>query len=173
MASKTIQISARISHEDAEFISQLKIEGAKTPSDKLRSIITDARSRHDGMHDYSGCYKSIQNLILPVLEKIRHLELDCQQHSDFVIRFLEWAPDIIAYAVSSIPAKSNENTQNELIKYEKELVKRVFRLFTSALQMGITPYCPCYDPKIISKEIDPILALTDIINSTQNKEKAK
>ncbi len=173
MVQKTVQLSARISYEDAEFISQLKIEGAKTPSDKLRSIITDARNRHDGMHDYNGCYKLIQNLILPILEKIRHHELNHHQHSEFIIRFLEWAPDIIAYVVSSVPDEKNKNIKEELIKYENEITERVFRLFVSVLQMGITPYCPCYDPNIISNKIDSILTLTNIIDKTKNKEKAK
>ena len=64
MASKTVQISARISNEDAEFLSKLTINGAKTPSDKLRAIITQTRKRSIEIQDYTGCYKLIQDLVL-------------------------------------------------------------------------------------------------------------
>lgn len=173
MSSKTVQISARISDEDAEFISQLKIEGAKTPSDKLRTIISETRRRNEDMYDYGGCYKIIQNLTLPLLEKIRHYELDYQLHSELVIRFFEWVPDIIAFAVSAIPDEEGQDTREGLKKYEKELIGRIFRLFGSVLQMGVTAQSPCYDPGIISKEISPILSLANIINETNNREKKK
>ena len=67
MPSKTVPISARISHEDAEFISQLKINEATTPSDKLRAIISDAKRQRLRTQDYRGCFQMIQELLMPVI----------------------------------------------------------------------------------------------------------
>ena len=42
MAGKSLPFSVRLPHEDAEFIAGRHIDGAKTPSGKMRSIILDA-----------------------------------------------------------------------------------------------------------------------------------
>ena len=66
--SKTVSISARISHEDAEFLSSLTIEGATTPSDKLRALLADARQRHAGLQDYSSNLSHSNAQLGPVLD---------------------------------------------------------------------------------------------------------
>jgi len=57
---KKIQIGARISPEDADFLNLLEINGAKTPSDKLRAIIEEARLRREYSHEFTGSYRMIQ-----------------------------------------------------------------------------------------------------------------
>ncbi len=167
MASKTVQISARISNEDAEFLSKLAVNGAKTPSDKLRAIITQTRKRSIGIQEYTGSYKMIQDLVLPMNETIRKHELDQAVHSEFIIRFFEWLPDLVAYAVSSVPTKETEKIKTELETYEQGLADRVFRFFESVMQMGVGDKNPCYNPEIISQKLAPILNLSTIINSLQ------
>ena len=39
VSGKTIPFSARISVEDADFISTLEFDGARTPSEKLRGLL--------------------------------------------------------------------------------------------------------------------------------------
>lgn len=163
MASKTVQISARISREDAEFLSKLSIDGAKTPSDKLRAIITQARQRSIGTREYTGTYKMIQDLVLPVSEHIRKCELDQTSHSAFIFRVLEWLPDFTAFVTSSLPEEQKVGL--DLEEYEKGVVNRVFTLFESIMQMGVGAKNPCYDPDIISKKLESILALSKIINT--------
>lgn len=169
MASKTVQISARISNEDAEFLSKLTINGAKTPSDKLRAIITQTRKRSIEIQDYTGCYKLIQDLVLPMNETIRKHELDQAVHSEFITRFFEWLPDLVAFAVSSVPTKETETIKKELEAYEQGLADRVFRFFESVMQMGVGEKNDCYTPDIISKKMEPILNLSKIINSLQKQ----
>lgn len=169
MGAKSVQLSARISNEDAEFLSQLNINGAKTPSDKLRAIITQARKRSVGIQDYSGCYKMIQDLSLPISEAIRKHEFDHHIHSELIIRFFEWLPDMVAFAISSVPEENRENIKSELELYEKGLANRMFGLFESLMQMGVGTKNPCYDPEILFEKIEPVLALAKII-TTINKQ---
>ena len=97
MVEKTVTLSARIPQEDAVFISQLKINGAKTPSDKLRAILGEARRRHESLHDYRGCMEMVQGLITPVSAQTRALELNERIHSELVSRVFEWLPDMMAF----------------------------------------------------------------------------
>jgi len=171
MSSKTIPISARISHEDAEFISQLKINGATTPSDKLRAIIADARRLRSRSRDYRGCFQMIQELVLPVIEAIRQVELDSHEHSELITRAVEWLPDALAYIVSSAPQSPDEDSVEKLHRLEQGLADRVFGLIESVLQMGVTKRCPCYDTDTISQRVEPILELSQVIAITSNRKK--
>ena len=42
-ATNRIPVSVRITQEDADFIAELKIEGANTPSEKIRELLKQAR----------------------------------------------------------------------------------------------------------------------------------
>lgn len=171
MSSKTVSISARITHEDAEFISQLKINGAKTPSDKLRAIIADARRRDSRTQDYRGCFQMIQEIMKPVIEKIRHAELENNVHSELITRCVEWLPDTIAYTVSSVHEFENAGSRDQLENTESGVSDRVFRLMESVMQMGITRRCPCYDEDAISNRIHPILELSNVIMATSKSKR--
>lgn len=167
MNSKMVQIGARIPQEDAEFISQLNISGATTPSDKVRAIIADARRRKQGAQDYQAGLNMMNELLGPVITQVRQLELKQQVHSELVSRTLEWLPEILAFAVSNSSKLQEDNGTRALGRFEQSLADRVFRLMESILQMGVTQRCPCYDRRTILDRIDPILDLTRVINQTQ------
>ena len=54
LSTKTVPLSVRVPYEDAEFIAGLHVNGANTPSDKLRAIINQARRRHQGGQDFGS-----------------------------------------------------------------------------------------------------------------------
>ena len=163
-----VQIGARIPQEDAEFISQLKVNGATTPSDKVRAIIAEARRRQQGAQDYQAGLNMMNELLGPVITHVRQLELKQQVHSELVSRTLEWLPEVLAFAVSSTSGLQDDKDVNALGHFEQSLADRVFRLMESILQMGVTQRCPCYDRRTILDRIDPILDLTRVINQTRN-----
>ncbi|MDX1407166.1 MAG: hypothetical protein R3330_03505 [Saprospiraceae bacterium] len=168
MSAKMVQIGARIPQEDAEFISQLKVNGATTPSDKVRAIIAEARRRQQGAQDYQAGLNMMNELLGPVITHVRQLELKQQVHSELVSRTLEWLPEVLAFAVSSTSGLQDDKDVNALGHFEQSLADRVFRLMESILQMGVTQRCPCYDRRTILDRIDPILDLTRVINQTRN-----
>lgn len=171
MPSKQVTISARISHEDAEFLSQIEINGAKTPSDKLRAVIAEARLRRNRPLDYAGCFQMIQEIILPLIQEIREKEVENDVHSEVISRLAEWMPDALAFLISYFhQTKTKDDTQN-MLQLEQGLVERIIRLMESFLQLAVTRHCPCYQPDVIQKKIMPILDLCDIISSRRQSEK--
>ena len=52
--AKTVPISVRVSNEDAEFIATLQIDNAVTPSDKVRSLIKEAKQKKERVVSYEG-----------------------------------------------------------------------------------------------------------------------
>jgi hypothetical protein len=168
MPSKSITISARIAHEDAEFLSQLNIDGAATPSDKLRALITEARKRKEQPRDYGGCLMMIQELLAPVLTQVRQAELAEKVHSELLTRTFEWLPEMVAYLLAGAPQAEAEWTADILVEYEYGLADRLFRLISSLLQLGVTPQCPCYSADAVARRIAPVLDLAEVI-SKQNR----
>lgn len=172
MASKTVSISARISHEDAEFLSQLKINGATTPSDKLRRIIAEARQKSVQRHDYLGYLNIVEDLISPTRENVKNAENQLQIHSEVVTRLTEWLPDIFAYILSASTPEEDLSPEM-LVQIEEGLANRIFRLTESVLQMGVTKRCPCYNDKLIAESIEPVLDLAQVIILSHKKKEDK
>ena len=173
MAAKTVTISARIPREDAEFISQLQVNGATTPSDKLRSIIDEARRRQLGKQDYRGCITMMQDLISPVSTQTREQEHTRHVHSELVTRTLDWLPDTMAFIVAAVNSEENEPGVDVLKALEDGIADRVFRLMESVLQMGVTQRCPCYNRQAIQERVGPILDLTRVIGMAHQQDEEK
>jgi hypothetical protein len=172
MATQTVPISARIAHKDAEFLSQIKVPGAKTPSDKLRAILSDARRRSAREKDYRGTFQHLQEILGPVVEQIRQAELTHGIHSELVTRTLDWLPDAVAYLVAGIGENDSVPKEEQLFRLEQGLGDRLFGLMESILHMGITKSCPCYDGGTVLSRIDPILQLAHIIQTMNPKQQS-
>ena len=157
-----VAIGARVPQVDAEFISQLKIDGAATPSDKVRVIIADARRRHQGSNNYDACLEQVNGLLATTNRMLRHAELEAKNHSELLARTLDWLPDMMAYLLSS-KKKLEEGDPDEMLSLEEDVADRVFRLIESILQMGVTRHCTCYDKNLISERVQPILDLARVI----------
>ena len=164
MSGKTVSISARISQDDAEFLSQLVISDAKTPSDKLRAILMEARQRHLGQQEYGDGLRLMREMYAPLLDRLQQAEYDTGEHSELLLRLMQWLPDMAAYVVSGVSSNEESIQKKELVAFEQGVVDRVFRLMESVLQLGITQNNPCYDPKIINDRIKPVLELADTIS---------
>jgi len=163
MATKGVTISARISHEDAEFLSALTINGAKTPSDKLRSIITEARQRAHRPNDYAGCFQMVQEIIMPIIEQVRQTEIENNIHSELFNRTVECLSDTLAFLLSATSSPDNKIEVESLKSIEQGIADRIFRLFESIMQMGIIKRSTCYDSSLIQDRIETVLDLCEVI----------
>ncbi|MGD2119730.1 MAG: hypothetical protein PVG66_15335 [Chromatiales bacterium] len=162
--TKAVTISARIPQEDATFISQLEISDAKTPSDKLRAIIAEARLHYENRKDLRGSITMMQELIAPASTAVREFEIEQDMHSELISRFLEWLPDAMAFTLTAATANEDRSMQQQLASLENGIADRVFRLVESILQMGVTQRCSCYDKQAIHRRVEPILDLAHVIS---------
>ncbi len=167
--AKTVPISVRVSNEDAEFIANLQIDGAVTPSDKVRSIIREAKKQKERIINYEGCLKIALETLKGLTQKVKASEMKQKQHSELVNVFNDWIVESFAYVVSA-KYKIYEG-KIELKQLEEGISERVFRLFEVVARMGVTSKASCYDKEIITKGFVPILELTQIINQRVEKEK--
>jgi hypothetical protein len=164
---KNIAMSVRVSAEDAQFIAELDIPGATTPSEKMRALIAEARERRQGLEDYSQSVGAIQQMLAPARSRVRDAEHNTGTRSDLVATIFDWLPEALAAAV--VPAAQGE--QPELPQVEAALAEQVFRLIDSTLRMGVTSQCRCYSPDAVSSRLGPAVAIVKLIESAHNLER--
>lgn len=169
--ARTVPLSARVSEADADFIASLEIDGAKTPSDKLRAIIAEARQRQRGHQDYAGALAMMGDLLAPAMRRVRQAEHQEGIHSELLSRVGEWLPEAMAYLVAEGPSAANAT--EGLSELERGMADRVFTLMESMLQMGVTRRCPCYDQAVVSQRLEPVLDLARVILEQQPKTKKR
>jgi len=160
MTGKAIPFSVRLPQEDAEFIASLEIDGAKTPSDKIRAIIKKAHDEEKADKNYQNILRKVQEITIPALDKLREEELKKGENSELVRILSEWISETFAFFISSL---SEEKKGVNLKKLEEGIADRIFSLFERVMRMGVTSNAPCYNKEIVKEHLTPILELTSII----------
>ncbi len=173
MSQKTIPISVRLSEEDADFLASLKLDGASTPSDKLRAIISQARMVEKGGREYGESLNLLRNLVVPTRHRLLENERKHNLHSELIAKFTDWSSEAMAYFITSLPNDKKPLPKEALIEIEEGVVKRVIALIENILRLGITDHAPCYNPKVISSKFDTILELTKLVNLYRQSIKEK
>lgn len=163
MTANRIPLSVRISQEDADFIAQLQIDGANTPSEKIRELLKQARLAHTQNKGYDSILTSSEQM----LHTARHEILQCEKtlgvHSHIVARIFEVLPDLMATMAGDYPKTCDKTA---LVDFEKQAMWRIVRLMDSILQLAITGKGAGYDDKVLS-ELENTLNLAHLIY--QNK----
>ena len=158
-AANRIPISVRISQEDADFIAELKIEGANTPSEKIRELLTQARLAHSQIHDYGTALAAQEQFFQVARRDVLHAEKEWGIHSHIVARLFEQLPDLAATLAADLP----ENAQAaDLKRYECELMRRIVRLTDSILQLAVTGKGAAYDDTVL-QQLENTLKLAKIV----------
>ena len=158
-AANRIPISVRISQEDADFIAELKIEGANTPSEKIRELLTQARLAHSQTHDYGTALAAQEQFFQVARRDVLHAEKEWGIHSHIVARLFEQLPDFAATLAADLP----ENAQAaDLKRYECELMRRIVRLTDSILQLAVTGKGAAYDDAVL-QQLENTLKLAKIV----------
>lgn len=158
-AANRIPISVRISQEDADFIAELKIEGANTPSEKIRELLTQARLAHSQTHDYGTALAAQEQFFQVARRDVLHAEKEWGIHSHIVARLFEQLPDFAATLAADLP----ENAQAaDLKRYECELMRRIVRLTDSILQLAVTGKGAAYDDTVL-QQLENTLKLAKIV----------
>ncbi|NKB60099.1 MAG: hypothetical protein GKS00_27625 [Alphaproteobacteria bacterium] len=163
MPGKSVSLSVRLSPEEAAFLATYKSEGATTLSEKLRAIISEARQRRAGSESYAECLGFTEELLAPSMHRLREAESAEGMHSELLLNFVHWLPDIVATSMVNVPEAADADAAERLEKLEAAIAKRIFVLIEQVLRLGVTGESPCYDPAIIAQRMPAIIKLNDII----------
>ena len=163
-----IPVSVRISQEDIDFIADLQIDEATTPSEKIRELLKQARLRHEQGQDYQAVLYDCEHSLSGAKHQILQHEKTLGVHSHILARVFELLPDLMATVAADCPQTADKSA---LIDYEKQVMWRVVRLMDSMLQLAVTARGAGYDDGVLT-ELDNTLRLAQIILDTQQRSKS-
>jgi hypothetical protein len=159
--SKSVQISTRLTDQDALFLADLQIAGAQTPSDKVRALIEEARRRSDGSHDYKTSLAWLRDVVAPALDRVRTAELEHGTHSELVFVLVEWAAEVLACALAHAPSEGAG--PDALLRLERLLADRAFRGVDAVLRLAVTRRAPCYDRDVLRARAGELAELAALV----------
>ncbi|MDO4694758.1 MAG: hypothetical protein Q4A62_09110 [Eikenella sp.] len=157
-----IPLSVRIDQEDADFIAALKIEGAATPSEKIRELLKQARLSHNQAHDYAHVLSNMERFLHTAKHQILYSEKELGVHSAILARLFELLPDLVATAADIAP----DIDRHALQQHEHRVMQRIARLSEAVLQLAVAGHGSAYDDAVF-KQLDNTLQLAHIIRSRQ------
>lgn len=167
MPDKSVALSARLPADDAAYLRDWEVDGADTPSEKLRRVVHDARVRSLAASDYRGALRMANELLGPSLEYVRAAELENGQHSELMAKITEWLPEMVAY-VYSAQALSNGDPDAGLRRLEGGVAMRVTTLMQAVLQMAVTAQAPLYDPSLLDDRLSGVLETARVVRKARN-----
>ena len=169
MATQMHTLSARVPTEDLEWLASLEMQGASSPSEKLRALITQMRKQHQGSLDYAAGVAWMRELASSFVTQLRAAEHRSRMHSEAVALIAESLPALMATLMSerSFP----KDAKNRLIEVEDVLVQRSFHLLVALLRLAVTQQPNCYDPAVVSRYADQAIELAEVVGTLRNKRR--
>lgn len=157
MTRKKIPLSLRISDEDAAFLADYKPEGAVTPSEKVRYLLTDARERL-ASKDPDEARTNAAQFLGPGKKKWRFLEKGSGNHSDLILKLYDRSPDLFGLLMTG--PKDKESLRD----FEAELSVEVARIMEEVLLLYLSDNYRAYEKSSLGKELIPALTLLNKIH---------
>jgi hypothetical protein len=164
-------LSARIPSEDMEWLVALDLQGAVSPSDKLRALIAQVRRQYEGTLDYQRSLTWLRDLVAPFVSAIRALEHRERMHSEVLTLAAEALPQIMATLLSERGLGSD--ARQRAIEVEDIVVQRCFQLLASLLRLAVTRDAACYNPRVIDMHVQNVLEIAEIVTRTRKAREDK
>lgn len=161
-------ISLRIADDDFQWLLSVAEPEARTPSEKLRALVTRAREQEAGLKDYRRCVAWMRDLSQPFADAVADVERASKTHSDLVAAVCEYVPQIMATLVSDRP--SGERALDKAKEAEAVLAQQCFRLLIGLLRAGVTSNPATYDKQVLEGYLDDIIEIAAIISTRKEKE---
>ncbi len=144
-------VTLRLDEDDLTFLSQVEISGAANLSEKIRTLINEARAQREGMEDPAAAHDFARRLFARVDRQIHAAEMAHGLRSELVHRVMAWLPDITAFALSACRGQDTEqDVRASLQRLESGLAERSFSLSESIRQLGQGGFRGCYRPKALA-----------------------
>jgi hypothetical protein len=158
-------LSARIPADDLEWIAGLDIQGAVSPSDKVRALIAQMRRQHEGTLDYERSLSWLRDLVAPFVTAVRALENQNRMHSEVLTLAAEWLPQVMATLLSE--RGLGRDARDRAMEIEDLVAQRCFQLLTSLLRLGVTRDTGCYSPASLDRHLPKVLEISQIVAQTR------
>lgn len=150
MTGKSSPTTVRLTDAEQTFLSELKVPGATSISDKIRVLIADRKRQDEAGRNYVSALALADSLLDPMKNAVRALENEHQMHSQLVRRVLELVPDILASLL--VEGVTPESDGDDLKLMEQKLATQLLRVLDAMLQIYMGRESALYEPALFSGE---------------------
>ncbi|MEM6683573.1 MAG: hypothetical protein AAF607_15170 [Pseudomonadota bacterium] len=167
---KTSTLSVRVDDNDAAFLAALDIADAHTPSEKLRALLHEERSRRERLRDRVEATEMFADMLRDARRRLRRAETERGVRSEFLAKVYDRLPEIMA-AASVGPTAAKPGKPLDLEWFETDTIEEVFVFIREILELGLTTQNRCYDPVAVEKRLEPVLEIVALINLAMKRRK--
>lgn len=164
MALLSTPLSVRLAGEDVAFLARLEIDGAVTASDKIRALIRQARERAEDAGSFEQALTISHDQLAPAMRGLRMLEQEGGVHSEVAVGLLTMAEEYLALALTA-PRPGETNPVGALVAHEARLVDCATRMTGLLLRWGVTPTAPAYDQAVVTRHLQSLIDLMNLISA--------
>lgn len=173
MPGKTVPLSVRISDEDASFLAGLDIEGAVTPSEKLRALLTSERRLREGAADPAATEEMLEDLCRPARRRLRRAEQRTGLRSEVAHKLYDRVPKLAALALTGPAQDKDEAEEKALANWEAQWVALALALCEDLLHVGLVSEPRSFNRKTIKDNLIPIIELAELVKIADKQAKGE
>jgi Arc/MetJ-type ribon-helix-helix transcriptional regulator len=154
-------VSVRIPEDDLAWLSSLQLQGASSPSDKIRALITDAQRRANGENDYVSCAALMREQVRPLQEAAQAYEHATHSHSEIVALLATQLPELMASLVTALP--EGKRVAEMAREIEARLTAKAMRMLLGLVRLAVTQRPPTYDPTVLNRYVAELQELVQVV----------
>jgi hypothetical protein len=163
-------LSVRMTPEEMAMLSELHLDDAVTPSDKIRRLVKWAHRQQKSRSSYAEALDVAAEQLAPTMRKLRQHEAEQHVHSDLLLQLLAWLPDIFALAGTALQNDAaREDGRKAALTLENDVAERIFSLLLGVLKMGLTPAAHCYQSSHLTDRLPAVLELCRLLDETRKR----
>ena len=167
-------LSVRMAPEEMTQLSELHLDDAVTPSDKIRRLVKWAHRQQKSRSSYSEALAVAEEQLQPTLRKLRQHEAEQRVHSDLLLQLLAWLPDLFALVETALHTDAaGEDAAQAAVMLENDVAERIFLLLLGVLKMGLTPSAHCYRSSHLTDRLPAVLELCRLLEETRSASRRK
>lgn len=167
-------LSVRMSPEEMLMLSELHLDDAVTPSDKIRRLIKWGHRQQQSRSSYAEALSVAEDRLAPTVRKLRQHEAEQHVHSDLLLQSLAWLPDMFALAGTALQGDAAKEDGTKVAHtLEDDVAERIFSLLLTVLKMGLTPTAHCYRSSHLTDRLPAVLELCRLLDQTLRAREEK
>jgi hypothetical protein len=168
---KTTLLSVRVTDDDAAFLAGLELKDAKTPSEKLRALLLEARRREDNHGDFVASRAYLRELFEKSFEKRYAGEFKTEIKSEVLDKIYERGISLAATLYAGPTGFGDARIW--MREHEGRLLDEAFALIREVLHLGLLSETQAHDPQAVQKRLAPILELADLVRLSRERREAR
>lgn len=152
MPTRSVNVSVRMSADEASLLAEAHVPGATTPSEKLRALVHDLARQERARSDFAAAAAEVEALLAPARRRLREAMGGGRASDVFPVLF-ERLPEIVA-RLAMAKARLDQGETAEAV--EADAVSDAAALFAELIHVAQAEAPRALDPGALRRALEPL-----------------